>query len=243
MGDFIGAMGIMSVPLIISSIVAVVVILSLFLTLKKSKVMPENITKKAQQLATSSNKVKSSDIQNIRESSLIGRVFAEAFENAGQPRHVLKENVEEAGRHVVHTMDKYMTALGTVAAIAPLLGLLGTVVGMIEVFSVITAQGVGSPTELAGGISKALLTTAFGIGIAVPALIFHRYYRSKIDDYAIEMEKSAIKIVEMVSAPARRTTDVKTSALSSNETAAAVMKKRQAVAKKQAAALSEGQVA
>jgi biopolymer transport protein ExbB len=101
-----------------------------------------------------------------------------------------------------------MTTLGTIAAIAPLLGLLGTVIGMIDVFSVITAQGVGSPTELAGGISKALLTTAAGIIIAVPALIFHRFFRGKINDYAIEMEKEAIKLIGATQvakpAPARR---------------------------------------
>ena len=101
-----------------------------------------------------------------------------------------------------------MTTLGTVAAIAPLLGLLGTVIGMIDVFSVITAQGVGSPTELAGGISKALLTTAFGIGVAVPALVFHRFFRAKINDYAVEMEKEAIKLLTTVSAPTRRATDI-----------------------------------
>ncbi|MEE9309846.1 MAG: MotA/TolQ/ExbB proton channel family protein [Cocleimonas sp.] len=209
MGDFINAMGIMSIPLILSSIVAIVVILSLFLTLKKSKVIPEGIAATAQKLAKS-GKVTRGHVEKIREGSLLGRVLATGLESLGQPRHVMKENIEESGRHAIHSMDKYMTTLGTIAAIAPLLGLLGTVVGMIEVFSVITAQGVGSPTELAGGISKALLTTAAGIIIAVPALIFHRYFRSKINDYAIEMEKEAIKLISASqgikpkAAPARR---------------------------------------
>lgn len=194
MGDLIGSMGIMAIPLVLSSIVAIVVILNLFLTLKRSKVIPEGIAGAAQKLATS-GKVTRAHIEKIREGSLLGRVLATGLESLGQPRHVMKENIEESGRHVIHSMDKYMTTLGTVAAIAPLLGLLGTVVGMIEVFSVITAQGVGSPTELAGGISKALLTTAAGIIIAVPALIFHRYFRGKINDYAIEMEKEAIKLI------------------------------------------------
>ena len=208
MGSFIGAMGIMSVPLILSSIVAVVVILSLFLTLKKSKVLPEGLSDSVRKLVVS-GKVAPSHVQQIREGSLLGRVLATGLESLGQPRHVLKENIEETGRHVIHAMDKYMTTLGTVAAIAPLLGLLGTVIGMIEVFSVITAQGVGSPTELAGGISTALLTTAFGIAIAVPALIFHRYFRAKINDYAVEMEKESIKLLTTLSAPTRRATDIK----------------------------------
>ncbi len=207
MGDFIGAMGIMAIPLVLSSIVAIVVILNLFLTLKKSKVIPEGIAETAQKLAKS-GKVTRAHVEKIREGSLLGRVLATGLESLGQPRHVIKENIEESGRHVIHSMDKYMTTLGTVAAIAPLLGLLGTVVGMIEVFSVITAQGVGSPTELAGGISKALLTTAAGIIIAVPALIFHRFFRGKINDYAIEMEKEAIKLISATQvakpAPARR---------------------------------------
>ena len=209
MGDIIGSMGIMAIPLLLSSIVAIVVILNLFLTLKRSKVIPEGITETAQKLAKS-GKVTRAHIEKIREGSLLGRVLATGLESSGQPRHIMKENIEESGRHVIHSMDKYMTTLGTVAAIAPLLGLLGTVVGMIEVFSVITAQGVGSPTELAGGISKALITTAAGIIIAVPALIFHRYFRGKINDYAIEMEKQAIKLINVTQtcksapAPARR---------------------------------------
>ena len=208
MGSFIGAMGIMSVPLVLSSVVAMVVILSLFLTLKKSKVMPDGLTEAAQKLARTGN-VSKTNIEKIREGSLLGEVLASGLENIGQPRHVLKENIEESGRHVIHSMDKYMTTLGTIAAIAPLLGLLGTVIGMINVFSVITAQGVGSPTQLAGGISQALLTTAFGIGIAVPALIFHRYFRGKINDYAVEMEKESIKLLTVASAPLRRATDIK----------------------------------
>ncbi len=199
MGDIIGSMGIMAIPLVLSSIVAIVVILNLFLTLKRSKVIPEGITETAQKLARS-GKVTSAHIEKIREGSLLGRVLATGLENLGQPRHLIKENIEESGRHVIHSMDKYMTTLGTVAAIAPLLGLLGTVVGMIEVFSVITAQGVGSPTELAGGISKALITTAAGIIIAVPALIFHRFFRGKINDYAIEMEKKAIMLISATQA-------------------------------------------
>ncbi len=209
MEDFVGAMGVMAIPLVLSSIVAIVVILNLFLTLKKSKVIPEGVAETAQKLARS-GKVTRAHVEKIREGSLLGRVLATGLESLGQPRHLIKENIEESGRHVIHSMDKYMTTLGTIAAIAPLLGLLGTVVGMIEVFSVITAQGVGSPTELAGGISKALLTTAAGIIIAVPALIFHRFFRGKINDYAIEMEKEAIKLISATqavkpkSAPATR---------------------------------------
>lgn len=201
MGSIIGAMGIMSMPLIICSFVAIAAIVSLFLTLKKEKVIPEGVAETAQKLARS-GKVTRAHIEKIREGSMLGRVLATGLESLKQPRHVMKENIEESGRHVAHLMDRFMITLGTIAAIAPLLGLLGTVVGMIEVFAVITDKGVGSPTELAGGIKTALYTTAFGIVIAVIALIFHRYFRGKITDYAIEMEKAAIKLLSVAQAPA-----------------------------------------
>jgi len=194
MGDFLNAMGIMTIPLVLSSIVAVVVILNLFLTLRRDKVLPDGLGNTALTIAKKGN-LTEDQIEGVRESSLLGQILATGLENLGQPRHVMKEALEESGRHVIHSMDKYMTTLGTVAAIAPLLGLLGTVVGMISVFSVITTQGVGSPTELAGGISQALITTAFGISIAVPSLIFHRYFRGLITNYAIEMERESVRLL------------------------------------------------
>ena len=206
MSEFFNAGGLMMIPLILSSIVAVVVILSLFLTLRKDKVLPAGLADNALQIAKT-GKVSKDQIEGVRETALLGQVLATGLENLGQPRHVMKEAIEESGRHVVHAMDKFMTTLGTVAAIAPLLGLLGTVVGMISVFSVITAQGVGSPTELAGGISQALLTTAFGIGIAVPALIAHRYFRGLITNYAIEMERESMRLLGAAPALTRRLSD------------------------------------
>ena len=200
MGEIIGAMGMMSFPLIICSFVAIAAIVSLFLTLKKDKVIPDGIAETAQKLAKS-GKVTRAHIEKIREGSMLGRVLATGLESLNQPRHVMKENIEESGRHVAHLMDRFMIALGTIATIAPLLGLLGTVIGMIEVFAVITDQGVGTPRELAGGIKTALYTTAVGIVIAVISLIFHRYFRGKINDYAIEMEKAAIKLLSVAQAP------------------------------------------
>ena len=237
--EFIKAGGVMIIPLIISSVIAMVVILNLFLTLKRSKVMPDGIADTARKLAVS-GKATPAHIQQIREGSILGRVLATGLESIGQPRHVIKENIEESGRHVIHSMDKYMTTLGTIAAIAPLLGLLGTVVGMISVFSVITAQGVGSPTELAGGISQALVTTAFGISIAVPALIFHRYYRGKINDYAVEMEKEAINLLSAVSTTVRSPADLQGTKAQAQAKAKIATDKRKAAA---AAKIRKGQVA
>ncbi len=210
MDTFVQAGGWLMIPLVLSSLVAIAVILALFMNLKKSKVLPEGLAEKAQKLARS-GKMTSAHIQQVRDGSLLGSVLAAGLDTVGQPRHLMKESIEESGRHAIHKMDKYMTTLGTVAAIAPLLGLLGTVVGMIVVFNtMLKAGGVGNPADLAGGISQALVTTAFGISIAVPALIFHRYFRGKINDFAIEMEKEAIKLLEIAnvpSTPARRHAD------------------------------------
>ncbi len=208
MDTFVQAGGWLMIPLVMSSLVAIAVILALFMTLKKNKVIPDGLADKAQKLAQS-GKMTQRHIDQIEEGSLLGSVLATGLQSLGQPRHVMKENIEEAGRHAIHKMDKYMTTLGTVAAIAPLLGLLGTVVGMIVVFNEMLRQGgVGNPAELAGGISQALVTTAFGISIAVPALIFHRYFRGKINDYAIEMEQQAIRLLEIVNVQNRRPADM-----------------------------------
>ena len=110
----------------------------------------------------------------------------------------MKETIEDTGRQVVHQLERYLNTLGTIAAITPLLGLLGTVIGMIKVFTAITAHGVGNPTILAGGISEALITTAAGLSVAIPALIFFRYFRGKVDALVIKMEEEALKIVDVM---------------------------------------------
>ena len=198
MFEYIAAGGFLVIPILLCSVLAMAIVIALFIKLNTKKVVPEGVAEMAGKLALS-GKMTPSHIAQIREGSLLGRVLAAGLESADQPRHIMKTNIEETGRHVIHEMDRYMTTLGTIAAIAPLLGLLGTVVGMISVFSVITSQGVGNPTELAGGISQALITTAAGISVAVPALIFHRYFRSKITGLAVDMEKSAMKLVDTVS--------------------------------------------
>ncbi len=113
-------------------------------------------------------------------------------------REVMKESIEETGRHVAHSLERYLTTLGTIASITPLLGLLGTVVGMIKVFNAILHEGVGDPGVLAGGISEALITTAAGLSVAIPTLIFYRYFRAKVDALVIEMEQESIKLVEII---------------------------------------------
>ena len=139
--------------------------------------------------------LKEEQITQIRKSSPLGRVLAAGLSNMNHSREVMKESIEEIGRHEVHELERYLNTLGTIAAITPLLGLLGTVIGMIKVFSVITLQGVGNPTVLSGGISEALITTAAGLSVAIPALMFYRYLRGQIQELVVVMEGEAIKFM------------------------------------------------
>jgi biopolymer transport protein ExbB len=125
-------------------------------------------------------------------------MLATGLANRHAPRDVIKESIEDVGRHAVHELERYLTALGTIAAISPLMGLLGTVIGMIKVFAAITANGVGNPGVLASGISEALITTAAGLCVAIPALIAYRYLRARVDALVVRMEKETIKFLETV---------------------------------------------
>ena len=197
MFEFLKAGGLLIIPILLSSIIAMTIVIERFLALRTRNIIPDNAVTHAKKLILRGTPPKKTEIEEVRQSSTIGKVLAAGLENSQQPRHIMKESLEEAGRHAAHELERYMTALGTIAAITPLLGLLGTVIGMIQVFSVITTMGVGSPTELAGGISTALITTAAGISVAVPALIFHRYFKAKINDYVVRMEQQALKLVEL----------------------------------------------
>ena len=195
--EFFQAGGWLMFPILLSSILAMAIIMERSLSLRTGQIVPKSAIEQARKLAKT-GVLNKAVIADIRESSLVGRVLAAGLESSSLPRHIIKENVEEAGRHAVHEMERYMTALGTISAVAPLMGLLGTVLGMIQVFSVITEVGVGNPTDLAGGISQALITTAAGITVAIISMIFHRYFKAKIDDYIVTMEKEAVALIEIV---------------------------------------------
>jgi biopolymer transport protein ExbB len=137
-------------------------------------------------------------LQDLRASSPLGRILAAGLMNRNATRDIMKEAIEDTGRHVVHELERYLNTLGTIAAISPLLGLLGTVIGMIQVFSAITTQGVGNPAALAGGISQALITTAAGMSVAIPALMAYRYFRGKVNMLVIRMEQQALRMVEVL---------------------------------------------
>ena len=137
-------------------------------------------------------------IEQLREESALGRVLAGALINRHRSRELIKEAVEDTGRHVVHELERFLNTLGTIAGISPLLGLLGTVIGMIKVFSAIMAHGVGNANELAGGISEALITTAAGLTVAIPSFFFYRYFKGQVEEYVVSMEEQAINLIEAI---------------------------------------------
>ncbi|MBT4836153.1 MAG: MotA/TolQ/ExbB proton channel family protein [Methylococcales bacterium] len=167
------------------------------IALKTSKIIPKHLVAKVWKLYKS-KKLDSTQIKQIRDESPLGRILAAGLVNMNHSREVMKESIEETGRQVVHKLEKFLNALGTIAAITPLLGLLGTVIGMIKVFTAIMVHGVGNPGVLAGGISEALITTAAGLSVAIPTLMFYRYFRGKVDALVIQMEEEALKMVEIM---------------------------------------------
>lgn len=197
MFEFFQAGGWLMLPILLSSIIAMAIIMERSLSLRSIRVVPHSAIKLARALAKMHN-IPVQELDKLRKHSLIGKVLVNVLNNHQQPRYIIRENVEEAGRHAVYEMEHYMTTLGTISTITPLMGLLGTVLGMIQVFAVITDVGIGNPTDLAGGISQALITTAAGISVAIITLIFHRYFKAKIDDHIAVMEKESLSLIEIV---------------------------------------------
>jgi len=195
--EFVRAGGWLMVPIMLCSVVAMAIIVERFWSLQRSKIAPENLVAQVWQWARS-DVLDAKRIQTLRMSSPLGRLLAAGLVNLHHERDVMKESIEEVGRHVVHDMERYLNTLGTIAAITPLLGLLGTVIGMIKVFAAITTQGVGDPGVLAGGISEALITTAAGLSVAIPTLMFYRYFRGKVTALVVTMEQEALKMVEVL---------------------------------------------
>ena len=197
MFELFKAGGFLMWPILLCSVVAVAIICERFWALNRKSVSPVNLTAQVQQMVER-NEIDGAKIELIRASCPLGRILAAGLTNLANDREIMKDAIEEAGRHVVHDLERYLNSLGTIAAITPLLGLLGTVIGMIKVFSAITAFGVGDPTILAGGISEALITTATGLSVGIPTLMFYRYFRGRVNGLTVDMEEQAIRFVEIV---------------------------------------------
>jgi biopolymer transport protein ExbB len=181
-------------PLIFASIIALAIIGERFWSLRAEIVAPSDLLPEVQKLLNQGT-IKKDVISKIKEHSLLGEIFASALNNSNSSAAHIKEAIEESGRSVNYKLEKYLSILGTIAAVAPLLGLLGTVIGMVDLFSSFTSSG-HDVAVFARGISVALYNTATGIIVAVPAMIFYRYFRSRVEDLIFDMEQQAIKLIE-----------------------------------------------
>ncbi len=184
-------------PLLLTSIVAVALIIERSVSLREAKIVPPTLLD--QVLAVHARQGVTRDVvEKLAQDSPLGQVLAAGLRNEKSPRHVMKEAIEESGRAVAHNLERFLTTLGTIATAAPLLGLFGTVVGMIEIFGSQAPTGGTNPAQLAHGISIALYNTAFGIAISIPSLIFYRHFKNKVDGFVVQMELAAARLVDTV---------------------------------------------
>ena len=195
MWDILKAAGWPIYPLLIASVIAVALIIERLIVLRKSKVIPGHVLNEVLSMYKGRG-MNADTIEKIEHSSPLGRVLAAGLRNDKSSRPVMKEAIEEAGSVVAHDLERFLNGLGTIAAIAPLMGLFGTVVGMIEIFGSQSPSGT-NPQVLAHGISVALYNTGFGLVIAIPAMIFYRHFRARVDGFVVEMEQAAVKLLDI----------------------------------------------
>ncbi len=182
--------------LLIASLIAMTLIIERLLFLRRARILPANLLQEVIRVYHN-GKINAEVVQKLEQNSPLGRVLAAGLRNVNAPRDVMKESIEDAGRGTAHDLERFLTTLGTVATLAPLMGLFGTVVGMIEIFGSQNGSGA-NPVQLAHGISVALYNTGFGLAIAMPALVFYRHFRALVDSFIVDMEQQAIKFVDTV---------------------------------------------
>jgi biopolymer transport protein ExbB len=195
--ELMSAGGWLMVPIVACSIIATAVVIERTWMLRRSRIMPANLVARIRDWHRS-NQLNDEHIEEIRAGSPLGRLLAAGLINRNHSREIMKEAIEETGRQVVAELERFLNTLATIASVTPLLGLLGTVLGMIDVFGVIMEAGVGDAAPLAGGISKALITTAAGLSVAIPALMFHRFFDNKVARLALDMEEQSLRLVDVM---------------------------------------------
>ena len=181
--------------LLCCSMVSVTIIIEKFWSLSKNSVVPARLQSQIEELVKNQS-IPANKIEMIRQHSPLGEVLAAGIANVSHGRDEMKQAIEESGRYVVHRLSRFLNTLGTIASISPLVGLLGTVIGMIKVFTAITSTGVGDPSVLSGGISQALITTAAGLAIGIASLMFYRFFRGRVQELTVTLEQNALRIVE-----------------------------------------------
>lgn len=189
------------VPILLCSATALAIILERFWSLRRKVVVPAELGEQVLTWARS-RKLDPGHIEALRANSPLGEILAAALSVRLRSREIIKERVEDTGRHVVHRLERFLNTLGTIALISPLLGLLGTVFGLIEMFFAVMVSGAGDPLKMAGGIGQALVCTASGLCVAIPAYFFHRYFRGRVADYVVDMEQQTILLIDELSAHA-----------------------------------------
>jgi biopolymer transport protein ExbB len=197
MFEIVKAGGIMMGPIILASIVAAAIFLERLWTLQSKRVLPAELTEKVWRWVEQ-RQIQDKHIAALQQNSPLGKILAAGLANRNRDRAIIRESIEDTGRHVVHELDRFIGTLGTIASLSPLMGLLGTVFGMIRTFNAITTSGIGNPASLAGGIAEALITTAAGLTVAIPALLAYKYLRGRVQALVVQMEKEAIKLVEAI---------------------------------------------
>ena len=195
--EIVLAGGWLMAPIVLCSILSATIIFNRAWMLRRRRVLPPGVADTVSSW-TRQRELDRTHIEQLRRGSPLGRVLAAAVDNRNRAREVVKEAVEDTGRHVVHDLEQFLNTLGTIAGITPLLGLLGTVIGMIKVFTAIMEAGVGDPAPLAGGISEALITTAAGLTVAIPTFFFYRYFRGKVRAYVVSMEQQALDLINTI---------------------------------------------
>lgn len=187
----------MMLPILVCSAVALAIVGERFWTLRPAKLAPPNLLPEIRKwLARDS--IDRKRLNLLRDHSPLGRILAAGLVNSAHGREIMKESIEEAATQVVHDLERFLSTLGSIAAIAPLLGLLGTVIGMIDVFTAIMVHGTGDAARLAGGISQALITTAAGLTVAIPAIFFHRFFMRRVDEITVSLEQQAVHLVDLI---------------------------------------------
>ncbi|WP_198007319.1 MotA/TolQ/ExbB proton channel family protein [Nitrococcus mobilis] len=199
MWKLIEAGGWVMLPILACSVVALAFTIERCWALRRSRVVPKHLVAQVWHLVKS-NTLEPTQLRELRAGSPLGRMLAAGLVNIQYGREIVLESIEDRGRHEAHGLERYLNTLGTIAAVSPLLGLLGTVIGMIKVFSSISSAGLGNVTALAGGISQALFTTAAGLVVAIPTLMAYRYFRGKVETLVVDLEQESLKLVEVIHA-------------------------------------------
>lgn len=197
MFDLIKAGGWLMAPILACSFAAALIIFERLLALRRARVLPEQLLAVLRQWVES-GAVHPMDIKALPLNSPLGRIVAVGLANRRRSRDILRERVEDTGRHVVHELERFLNTLGTIAAISPLLGLLGTVAGMIKIFQIVSVQGNSNFSLLSVGIAEALMTTAAGLTVAIPSLLFYRYFQGRVDELVVRMEQETLELIDLL---------------------------------------------